>query len=170
MTTVEVLFLQCAEDLLPCNQAITPLNKMMDRSITNSATVSTLWWWSVAGNRCKSLEEIDGQVNNGRSDCFYFATMIRCRNQVEVLQGDWWTGQERKEWLFLICDDDVLLLIDLCSLSKLMEKSTTEGVTVSTMQWWCVAPDCSVLFQSIDGLLENWDHPLFQLCNNDILS
>ena len=82
-------------------------------------------------------------VENWRRNCFYFAMMIHGCKQMWVLQTNWWTGQEPKEkmfllammkcclwsmcvlqtnwWrgrepkekLFVLCDDDLLLLMDL---------------------------------------------------------
>ena len=41
---------------------------------------------------------------------------------------------EPNETLFLLSDDDLLPMIDMCPLSKLMDKSTTERENVSTLQ------------------------------------
>ena len=76
---------------------------------------------------------LDGQVHNRFSDCFYFATMICCRKQAEVLQGDQWTSQQLWERLFLLCDNDPLVQTDKAPLSKLMDRSTTLEGTVSTL-------------------------------------
>ena len=124
-----------------------PLKKMLDRLITNSATVSTLWLWSVAGNRCGSFRQIDGQVNNGRSIYFCFVPMNCCCWSICILSANWWTDRELKEWLFLLCGDGIIFLIDLCPLSKLPDRSRTEKAIVSVLWWWCPPPQQSASFE-----------------------
>ena len=132
------LFLFSDDELLPVVN-MRPLNKLMDRSRTEGKTVYTLRWWSVAPNRCASFKEIDGQVENRRRKCFYFAMMICCCKQMRFLQGHLWTGREPKENLFLLCDDHLFLLKDLHPSRTFRDMSTTEGETVSTLRWWSVA-------------------------------
>ena len=108
----KTLFLLSDDELLPLIN-VRPLSKLMDRSRTEGETVSTLRWWSVADSGAESFKEIHGQVENRRRKCFYFAMMIRCCWWMCVLQANWWTGKEPKEKMFLLCDDDLLLLTDL---------------------------------------------------------
>ena len=112
-------------------------------------------WWSVAANRCQFFKQIDGQVKNTRRNCFYFAMMICCCWWISVLQGNLGPGRERKEKIFLLCDDELLLLIDVRPLSKLMDRSRTDRGNVSTLRWWSVAADASPSFKQIDGQVEN---------------
>ena len=53
---------------------------------------------------------------------------------ISVLQGHFGTGREPKEKLFLLCDDELLPLAYVRPLSKLMNKSRTEGSTVYTLR------------------------------------
>ena len=57
---------------------VRPSRKLMDRSRTEGENLSTLRWWTVAADRCASFKEIDGQVENRRRKCFYFAMMVSC--------------------------------------------------------------------------------------------
>ena len=111
----------------------------MDRSRTEGENVSTLRWWTVANDGCSSFKEIDGQVENGRRKCFYFAMMICFCWWIPVLQGHFGTGRERKEKLFVLCDDDLLPLMDLRPSRKLMDRWRTEVETDSTFGWWSVS-------------------------------
>ena len=103
-----------------------PSRKLMERSITQGESFSTLRWWSVAANRCESFKQIDGQVDNRTKNCFYFAMMIRCWKKMRVLQRNWWTGREQNQKMFLLCDVELLPLIDVRPLRKLMDRSRTE--------------------------------------------
>ena len=104
---------------------VRPLRKLMDRSRTEGETVSTL------------------------------RSMICCCKQMWVLQTSWWTDQKPKEELFLLCDDDPLLETDASPSNKSMDRSRTEGETVSTLQWWSVPADRCASFKQIDGQVEN---------------
>ena len=122
-----------------CKQYVSPSNKLMDRSKTQGEIVSTLRWWSIAGNRCQSFKQIDGQINNLRRHCFYFAMMISCCWWISVLQRNWWTGLEQKEKVFVLCDDDLLLLMDLHPSRTFMDRSRTGGAINSTLGWWSLS-------------------------------
>ena len=150
----ETLFLLSDDQLLPLMD-VRPLKKLMDRSRTEGEKFSTLRWWSVAANRCESFKQVDGQIKNPRRHCFYFAMMIRCWKQMPVLQTNQWTGRQPKEKLFLLCDDDLFPLIDVRPLSKLMDRSRTEGESVYTLRWWNVAATRAESFKQIDGQVEN---------------
>ena len=78
-----------------------------------------------------------------------------CSWSMCVLSGNWWTGGEPKEELFLLCDDDLLLLMDLRPSRTLRDRSRTEGGTVSTLRWWSVAADGSPSFKDTSGQVEN---------------
>ena len=132
-----------------------PWRKWRDRSRAKWENVSTLRSLTIANDRYVSFKQVYGQVENLRRNCLYFGMMIRCWKQIPVLQGNWSTGREPKEKVFILCDDDLLLLIDVRPLSKLMDRSRAEGETVSTLWWWSVAPDGSPSFKQIDGQLEN---------------
>ena len=127
----------------------------MDRSRTEGEKFSTLRWWSVAANRCESFKQVDGQIKNPRRHCFYFAMMIRCWKQMWVLQTNWWTDQEPKEKLFVLCDDDLLLLMDLRPSRTFRDRSRTEGETVYNFWWSTVATDRCASFKQIDGQVMN---------------
>ena len=148
------LFLLWDDKLLPLIN-VPPLSKSMDRWKTQGETVSTLRWWTVATYQCASFKQIDGQVENQRRNFFYFAMMICCCWWISVLQGHLGTGWEPKEKLFLLWDDDLLLLMDLHPSRKLMDRSRTEGETVYTLRWWSVPADGSPSFKEIDGQIEN---------------
>ena len=120
------MFLLCDDDLL-LQTDVSPSNKLMGRSRTDRGSVSTLRRWSVAATGAESLKEIDGQVANRRRKCFYFAMMIRCCWWISVLQGHLGKCREPKEKLFLLCDDDPLLLMDLRPSRTFTDKSRTEG-------------------------------------------
>ena len=60
--------------------------------------------------------------------------MIGCCKQMPVLQTNLWTGGEAKEKLFVLCDDDVLLVMDLRPSRIFRDRSRTEGKTVSTLR------------------------------------
>ena len=95
------------------------------------------------------------QVENRRRNCFYFAMMICCCWWISVLQGHLVTGREPKEKVFILCDDDLLLLMDLHPSRTLGDRSRTEGGTVSTLRWWSVAADGSPSFKDTWGQVEN---------------
>ena len=135
----ETLFLLSDNKLLPLMD-VRPLRKLMDRSRTQGETGLTLRWWSVPADRCESFLQIDGQVKNSRRNCLYFVMMIRCCWSMWVLQTNWWTGEEPKEKLFILCDDDLLLLMDLRPSRTFTDRSRTEGVTDSTLGSWLYAP------------------------------
>ena len=144
----ETLFLHWDDDLLPLMD-LHPLSKLMDRSRTEGENLSTLQWWSVAATWAEFFKEIDGQVENRRRNCFYFAMMIRCCWWICVLQGHFGTGGEPKEKLFVLCDDDPLPLMDLRPSRTFRDRSRTEGETVCTLRWWSVAADGSPSFKDI---------------------
>ena len=133
-------------ELLPLID-VSPLRKLMDRSRTLGENVCTLRWWSVAADGYPSFKDILGQVENRRRNCFYFAMMMCCCRWISILQGNWWTGEEPKEKLFLLSDDDLLLLIDVRPSNKLMDRSRSEGDTVSTLRWWSVAANTPESFE-----------------------
>ena len=141
-------YLLCINDLFPQVDG-SPSRKWRDKSRGKRKTVSTLRWWSVAADGSPSFKEIDGQVENGRRNFFYFAMMIRCCWWISVLQGHLGTGREPKEKLFLICDDDPLLLMDLRPSRTFRDRSRTEGETVSNLRWWSVSADGSPSFKDI---------------------
>ena len=60
--------------------------------------------------------------------------MIGCCRQMEVLQTNGWTGPEPKEKMFLLCDDDLLLLMHFHPSRTFRDRSRTEGDTVSTLR------------------------------------
>ena len=101
------------------------------------------------------LSKSVGQMENLRRNCFYFAMIICCCYRSRVLQTNWWTGRERKDTLFLLCDDDLLLLMDLRPSRTFRDRSRTEGKTVSTLGWWTVATDWCASFKQIDGQIKN---------------
>ena len=102
-----------------------PSNKFSDRSRTKGKTLSTFRGWSLAATGAESLKEIDGQVKN------------------------------RKRKLFLLCDDDLLPLMDLRPSRTSRDRSRTGGEIVSTLRWWSVAADGSPSFKDISGQVEN---------------
>ena len=134
----EKLFLLCDDDPLLQTDA-SPSNKLMDRSTTQGETVVTLQWWSVAATGAESFKQIDGQVENRRTKCFYFRMMICCCKQMWVLQGHLGTGRQPKEKIFILWADDLLLKIDASPSKKLIDRSRTEGDPVSTLRWWTVS-------------------------------
>ena len=134
----ETLFLLCNDDLLPLMD-LHPLSKLMDRSRTEGENLSTLQWWSVPTTWAESFKEIDGQVENRRRNCLYFAMMIHCRWWISVLQGHLGTGREPKEKLFVLCDDDPLLQTDVRPSNKFMDRWRTERENVCTFGWWSVS-------------------------------
>ena len=71
-------------------------------------------------------------------ESFYFAMMICCLWSMCLLQTNWWTGEQPKEELFLLWDDDLLLETDVSPSNKLMDRWRTEGETVYTLGWWSV--------------------------------
>ena len=149
------MFLLCVNYLLPQLDG-SPSRKWRDKSRAKRKTVSTLRWWTVAADRSPSFKQIDGQVENWRRNCLYFAMMICCCWWISVLQGHLGTGQEPKEKLFLLCDDEMLPLIDVRPSNKLMDRWRTEGDTVSILRWWSVAATGAESFKEIDGQVENW--------------
>ena len=60
--------------------------------------------------------------------------MMCCWKYMEILQGNGRTDVEPNKILFLLSDDELLLLINVHPLTKLMDRSRTEGETVSTLQ------------------------------------
>ena len=183
-TKRNTLFLLSDDDQLPVID-IHPFSKLIDMWKTEGETVSTLRWWSMAANRCESFKQIDGQVKNRRRKCFYlrwwnvasdrcasfkqidgevenrrrnclyFAMMICCCWWISVLQRHLGTGGEPKEKLFVLSDDDVLLLMDLRPSKTFTDRWRTEGETVSTLQWWTVATDRCASFKEFDGQVKN---------------
>ena len=121
----------------------------MDRSRTEGKIVYTLRWWSVAADGSSSFKQIDGQVENWKRNCLYFAMMICCCWWIFVLQGHLGTGREPKEKLFILYDDDLLPLMDPRPSRKLMDRSRTERETVSTLRWWSVAATGAESFKEI---------------------
>ena len=111
--------------------------------------VSTLRWWLVADTGAESFKQIDGQLENWRRKSCYFAMMICCCWWISVLQGHLGTGREPNETLLLLCDDDLLLLMDLRPSKTFRDRSRTEGNTPSTLRWWSVAADGSPSFKDI---------------------
>ena len=137
------LFLLCNDELLPLVDMCSS-RKLTDRSRTEEETVSTLQWWSVATDWCGSFQQVDGQVENRRRNCFYFVMMICCCKQMWVLQTNWWTGREPKETLFLLCDDELLLQTELSPSSKLNEfsiskRSVSFYIVVMICWWWWIS-------------------------------
>ena len=140
--------LLCVNDLFPQLDG-SPSRKWRDKSRGKRKTVSTLRWWSVAADWCASFQEIHGQVENARRNCLYFAMMICCFWWISALQGHFGTGREPKEKLFLLCDDDLLPLMDLRPSRTFRDRSRTEGETVYTFSCWSVAADRSPSFKDI---------------------
>ena len=145
---------ECGDDLF-IPTPIIPLSKMTDWFLTELDSVFTWRQWSVAPTRRKCFNQIDGQVENIRRNCSYFAKMNCCWKQMPVLQGNWWTGGEQKEKLFLLCDDELLPVIDVRPSRKLMDRLRSKGENISTLRWWSVAVNRCVSFQQIDGQVEN---------------
>ena len=149
------MFLLCVNYLLPQLDG-SPSTKWRDKSRTKRNTVSTLRWWTVAADRSPSFKQIDGQVENWRRNCLYCCDDdLLLLMDLHLSRAIWGTGQEQKEKLFLLCDDDLLLLIDVRPLNKLMDRSRTQGETVSTLRWWFAAADGSPSFKDIYGKVEN---------------
>ena len=147
-------YLLCVNDLFPQLDG-SPSRKWRDKSRGKRKTVSTLRWWSVAADWCASFQEIHGQIANRRRNCLYFAMMI-CRCWwISALQGHFATDRELKEKLFVLCDDDLLLLMDLRPSRTFRDRSRTEGETVCTLRWWSVAADGSPSFKDISGQVQN---------------
>ena len=142
---------------------------MRDWLVTKGDSVSTLPQWSVAKTRWKSFKLIDGQVENTRRKCFYFVMMKCCLWSMCVLQTNWWTGREPKEKLLLLCDDEMLPLMDVRPSDKLMDRSRTPGENVSTLRWWNVASDGCASFKQIDGQVENRRRKCFFFCDDELL-
>ena len=128
---------------------------MRDWLVTKGDSFSTFPQWSVAKSRRKSFKLIDGQVENIRRNSFYFAMMKCCLWSMCVLQRNWWTGREHKEKLLLLCDDEMLPLINVRPSKKLMDRWRTEGENVYTLRWWTVAATGAESFKQIDGQVEN---------------
>ena len=78
-----------------------------------------------------------------------------CSWSMCVLQKNWCTGEQPKEELFLLCDDDLLLLMDVRPSRTSRDRWRTEGETVFTLRWWSVAADGSPSFKDIYGQVEN---------------
>ena len=150
----EKIFLLCDDEMLPLID-VRLSKKLMDTLGTLGENLSTLRWWSVAADGSPSFKGIYGQVENQRRKCFYFAMMIRCCWWISVLQGDLRTGREPKEKIFILCDDDLLLLIDVRPLRKLMDRSRTDRGNVFTFRWWSVHADRCECFREIDGQIKN---------------
>ena len=53
---------------------------------------------------------------------------------MSVLQGHLPTGGQLKEKMFIICDDELLPMIDVHPLKDLMDRSRTEGENVYTLR------------------------------------
>ena len=140
----EKIFLLCDDELLLQTDA-SPSNKLMDRSRIEVENVSTLPWWSVAADGSASFKDTSGQGENRRRNIFYFAMTICRRWRICVLQGHFGTDREQKEKLFLLCDDDLLPLMDLRPSRTFSDRSRTEGEIVSTLRWWSVAADVCTL-------------------------
>ena len=139
----EKIFLLCDDDVL-LQKDSSPSNKLMDMSRTKGENISTLRWWSVATDRCGSFQQVDGQVENRKRGCFYFAMMICWCKQMPVLHTNWWTGREPKETLFLLFDDELLLQTELSPLSKLNEFSISKRsvcfyIVVMICRWWWIS-------------------------------
>ena len=124
----EKLFVLCDDDLLLLMD-LCPSRTFTDRSRTEGEIVSTLTTWCVAADRCASFKQIDGQIKSGRRKCFYFAMMICCSWWISILKTNWWTGGEDKEKLFLLCDDDLLALIDVRPVSELIDRWSSVDFT-----------------------------------------
>ena len=60
--------------------------------------------------------------------------MMCCWKQMEVLQGNGGMDPDRNKTLFVLSDDDLLLLMNVSPLSKLMDRSRTEGESISTFR------------------------------------
>ena len=86
-----------------------------------------------------------------------------------VLQGNGGIDPEPNEKLFLLSDDQLLPLVDVRPLRKLMDRSRTEGETVSTLRWWSVAAKRCESFKQVGGHIKNPRRKLFLLCNDDPL-
>ena len=134
---------------------------MRDWLVTKGDSVSTLPQWSVAKSKRKSFKLIDGQLENTRRKCFYFAMMKCCLWWMSVRQTIWWTGREPQEKMFLLCDDEMLPLMDVRPSNKLMDRSRTEGENISFLRWWTVAATRAESFRQIDGQVENWRRNCF---------
>ena len=145
---IKVTYLYCVHDVLLETDA-SPSSKWRDRFGSKWNTVSTFRWTIIATDPCAFFKEIDGQVENLRRNCFYFAMMILCCKQMWVLQTNQWTGQEPKDTLFLLSDDDPLLQTDVSPSNKLMDRWRTKGETVYILRWWSVAADASPSFKDI---------------------
>ena len=59
---------------------------------------------------------------------------VAATRRKSLKEGDGGIDPEPNETLFLLSDDDLLPMIDMCPLSKLMDKSTTERENVSTLR------------------------------------
>ena len=86
---------------------------------------------------------------------FSFTIIICWWKDLQILKGNGGIDPEANETLFLHWDDDLLPLMDLHPLSKLMDRSRTEGENVSTLRWWSVAADGSPSFKDTSGQVEN---------------
>ena len=60
--------------------------------------------------------------------------MMSCWKQIEVLQGNGGMDPDRNKTLFVLSDDDLLLLMNVSPLSKLIDRSRTEGESISTFR------------------------------------
>ena len=60
--------------------------------------------------------------------------MMSCWKQMEVLQGNGGMDPDRNKTLFVLSDDDLLLLMNVSTLSKLIDRSRTEGESISTFR------------------------------------
>ena len=132
-----------------------PSRKWRDKSRAKRKTVSTLRWWTVAADWCESFKEIHGQVKNRKRKCLYFAMMIYCCWSISVLQGHLGTSREPKEKVFLLCDDDLLLLMDLRPSRTFRDRSRNRRRKLFyTLRWWSVAATRAESFKEIDGEVE----------------
>ena len=53
---------------------------------------------------------------------------------MQILQGNGGIDVDSNETLFLLSDDDLLPVINVCPLNKLMDSSRTKEETVSTLR------------------------------------
>ena len=107
-----------------------------DRSRAKRNTVSTFRWWTVVPDGCESFKQIDGQVENLRRKCFYFAMMNCCRWSMCVLYANWWRGGEPKEKLLLLCDDELLLAPSFKQMSWVKRNFFAMMICCCKCDWW----------------------------------
>ena len=80
--------------------------------------------------------------------------MICCYWWISVLERHLGIDPERKEKIFLLCDDELLLLMDLGPSKTFMDRWRTEGESSSTLRWWTVAANKCESFKQVDGQVE----------------